>query len=60
MPSGASHDSSPIAHVIPTGMIFVPSHDGVSHSKDEFTTNDDVLHGVELLKEAVLAIDRDL
>lgn len=60
MPSGASHDSSPIAHVIPTGMIFVPSHDGVSHSKDEFTTDDDVLHGVELLKEAVLAIDRDL
>lgn len=60
MPSGASHDSSPIAHVMPTGMIFVPSHNGVSHSKDEFTSEEDLLRGVELLKYVVCEADRRL
>ena len=58
MPSGASHDSLPIAHVMPAGMIFVPSHDGVSHSNEEFTSNGDVIRGAELLKAAVLEIDQ--
>lgn len=57
MPSGASHDSSPLAHVIPTGMIFVPSHNGISHSKDEFTSDADLIRGAKVLKEAVLRID---
>lgn len=57
MPSGASHDSSPIAHVIPTGMIFVPSRGGVSHSKEEFTSEEDILGGAELLGDVVLAVD---
>lgn len=57
MPSGASHDSSPISHVMPTGMIFVPSRDGISHSKDEFTSDRDVVRGAELLKAVVCEID---
>lgn len=60
MPSGASHDSSPIAHVIPTGMIFVPSRGGVSHSKEEFTSEDDILRGAELLSDVVMAVDAQL
>ena len=41
-------------------MIFVPSHNGVSHSKDEFTSEEDLLRGVELLKYVVCEADRRL
>ncbi|NLG87412.1 MAG: M20 family metallo-hydrolase [Firmicutes bacterium] len=49
MPSGASHDASPIAHFLPTGMIFVPSVGGISHSKDEYTAMEDIARGVRVL-----------
>ena len=57
MPSGASHDSSPIARVMPAGMIFVPSADGISHSKEEHTPEDDMVRGAECLLGAVLKLD---
>jgi hypothetical protein len=37
MPSGAGHDAQSMAMRSPTGMIFVPSRSGVSHSPREFT-----------------------
>ena len=37
MPSGAGHDAQDMARIAPTGMIFVPSVDGISHSPREFT-----------------------
>ena len=37
MPSGAGHDAQDIATIAPTGMIFVPSQGGISHSPKEFT-----------------------
>ena len=60
MPSGASHDSSPIAHVIPTGMIFVPSHQGISHAKEEFTSEEDIVRGAELMYDVVRELDNTL
>ena len=57
MPSGASHDASPIAHVIPTGMIFAPSVRGISHSKDEYTSPDDLVRGAEVLARTIRRID---
>src|SRR5258708_2272424 len=35
--SGAGHDAQYMAAIGPTGMIFVPSHDGRSHCQEEFT-----------------------
>lgn len=35
--SGAGHDSLPIGRKVDTAMIFVPSKDGRSHCKEEFT-----------------------
>lgn len=58
MPSGASHDSSPLAHVMQTAMIFVPSHNGISHSIDEFTEEKDIVNGTQLLCDTVLALDK--
>jgi N-carbamoyl-L-amino-acid hydrolase len=58
MPSGAGHDAQEISHIAPTGMIFVPSVGGVSHSPKEFTSQQDMANGANVLLRAVLAIDR--
>ena len=59
MPSGAGHDAQDMTHVAPTGMIFVPSVDGISHSPKEFTSPEDMANGAAVLLRTVLAIDGD-
>lgn len=58
MPSGAGHDAQEIAHIAPTGMIFVPSVGGISHAPKEFTSQQDMGNGANVLLQTVLAIDR--
>jgi len=57
MPSGAGHDAQDLTHIAPTGMIFVPSVNGVSHSPKEFTSAQDMANGASVLLQTVLAID---
>ncbi|TDJ64536.1 MAG: Zn-dependent hydrolase [Proteobacteria bacterium] len=57
MPSGAGHDAQDMALITPTGMIFVPSVKGVSHSPKEFTSAEDMANGASVLLRTVLAID---
>jgi N-carbamoyl-L-amino-acid hydrolase len=57
MPSGAGHDAQEMAHICPMGMIFVPSVGGISHSPKEFTKAADVVNGVNVLMNTVLAVD---
>jgi len=57
MPSGAFHDSIVMAEVFPTGMIFVPSINGISHSRHEFTEAEDIKRGLNVLLEAVKEMD---
>ncbi len=52
--SGAGHDASYLDRLCPTGMLFVPSEEGVSHRPSEFTDWADVVAGVEVLLEATL------
>lgn len=49
MPSGAGHDAQVIGTVIPTGMVFVPSREGRSHSPLEHTDWDDIERGANVL-----------
>jgi N-carbamoyl-L-amino-acid hydrolase len=58
MPSGAGHDAQDMAKITPTGMIFVPSRGGISHSPKEFTSAEDLANGASVLAETVLAIDK--
>jgi N-carbamoyl-L-amino-acid hydrolase len=58
MPSGAGHDAQEITNIAPTGMIFVPSVGGVSHSPKELTSQHDMANGANVLLQTVLAIDR--
>ena len=57
IPSGAFHDSLTMAPVFPTGMIFVPSVGGISHSRHEFTEAEDIRKGCEVLLNTVLKVD---
>lgn len=57
MPSGAGHDAQDMTHIAPTGMIFVPSEGGISHSPEEYTSPEDMANGAKVLLETVLAID---
>lgn len=54
LPSGAGHDAQVISALAPTGMIFVPSKDGRSHSAWEWTSWDDVASGADVLLETLL------
>jgi hydantoinase/carbamoylase family amidase len=53
MPSGAGHDAQNVAKLAPTGMIFVPSVDGRSHTPAELSTWQDVENGANVLLAAV-------
>ena len=57
MPSGAGHDSQEMTRIAPTGMIFVPSVGGISHSPKEFTSPRAMANGVNVLLRTLLAID---
>lgn len=54
MVSGAGHDAVPIGRRIPTGMLFIPCENGVSHNEAEAITIDQAAIGCSLLYLAVL------
>ena len=56
MPSGAGHDAQMMARICPTGMIFVPSLDGISHNPAEHTDERDLIAGTQLLSDTMLAL----
>lgn len=56
MDSGAGHDSQIFAETVPTGMIFIPSHRGISHSPKEYTRDEDLIIGAEFLKEVLFKL----
>lgn len=60
MPSGAGHDAQDMALIAPTGMIFVPSKGGISHSPKEFTSASDMANGANVLLKTILALDQEL
>lgn len=53
MPSGALHDATNVARLMPVAMLFVPSIDGISHAFEEDTNEADLVAGVRVLACAV-------
>ena len=53
MVSGAGHDSQVMATRVPTGMLFVPSVEGRSHSSAEYTSPEDAARGATVLVAAL-------
>src|SRR5207253_2410256 len=54
LPSGAGHDAQALAAVTRSGMVFVPSQGGVSHSPREYTAWEDCINGANVLLGAAL------
>ena len=58
MASGAGHDAQMIASAgVPTGMIFLPSREGISHNPAEYTAPEFIEKGVQVLLGALLRLD---
>ncbi|MEY8840688.1 Zn-dependent hydrolase [Cribrihabitans sp. XS_ASV171] len=53
MPSGALHDATNVARLMPVAMLFVPSIGGISHAFDEDTDEADLVAGLRVLEAAV-------
>jgi len=56
LPSGASHDANYMARICPTGMIFVPCENGVSHNEAENAKPADLAAGARVLTAALLEL----
>ncbi len=54
--SGAFHDAQFVSGVAPSGMIFVPSHKGISHNPAEFSSSAQLAAGTQVLANALLAL----
>jgi len=52
--TGAGHDAVYLASVAPTGMIFVPCKDGISHNEIEDASPEDLAAGAQVLCDAML------
>jgi ureidoglycolate amidohydrolase len=53
MVSRAYHDALFMARIAPTGMLFIPCRDGVSHRPDEYASPEDIAIGATVLAEAL-------
>jgi hydantoinase/carbamoylase family amidase len=53
LPSGAGHDAMEVGRHAPSGMLFVPSRKGISHSPEEFTEPEHCELGARVLARAL-------
>lgn len=56
MYSGPGHDAKYMSAFTPTAMIFVKSQDGFSHNEQEFTSDEDLVKGANVLLNTVLKL----
>lgn len=56
MPSGALHDATNVARLMPVAMLFVPSIGGISHAFQEDTDEADLVAGLRVLARAMSAL----
>lgn len=54
--SGAFHDAQFVSGIAPSGMIFVPSHNGISHNPAEYSSSAQLAAGTQVLANALLAL----
>jgi N-carbamoyl-L-amino-acid hydrolase len=54
--SGAGHDAAVLSRHVPTGMLFVPSIGGLSHSPQETTSDEHLVLGTQALLRGVRAV----
>jgi N-carbamoyl-L-amino-acid hydrolase len=53
MASGAGHDAMKVAHLVPTGMLFIPCDEGISHNIAENASLKDIALGAEVMLQSI-------
>ncbi|MCJ1906958.1 M20 family metallo-hydrolase [Planococcus ruber] len=53
IPSGAGHDTMILGRHIPVAMLFVRSKDGISHNPKEWSSLNDCIYGIHVLKNFI-------
>ena len=56
MPSGAGHDAQTMQSLCPSGLIFVPSRDGISHAPEEWSDWVDIEKGAQVMLNALVRL----
>jgi N-carbamoyl-L-amino-acid hydrolase len=56
MISRAYHDALFMSRIAPTGMIFIPCREGISHRPDEYASPDAIARGTEVLADTLAAL----
>ncbi|MFC7062564.1 M20 family metallo-hydrolase [Halobacillus seohaensis] len=56
LPSGAGHDALIVGHHLPVSMLFVQSKDGISHTPEEWSSLNDCVQTVHVLKDFIETI----
>jgi N-carbamoyl-L-amino-acid hydrolase len=59
LPSGAGHDAQIMQSFCPSGLIFVPSRNGISHSPAEWSEWEDMEKGAQLMLNALLRLSAE-
>ncbi|WP_207539452.1 M20 family metallo-hydrolase [Sabulicella rubraurantiaca] len=59
MPSGAFHDAQFLVPHCPTGMLFIPCRNGVSHHPAEYASPEALAAGTRVLAQALLQLAND-
>ena len=54
--SGAGHDAKYMADICPTGMIFIPCKDGISHNEIEYAEPEHITAGADVLLRTILEL----
>lgn len=57
--SMAGHDANHMAEITKTGMIFIPSKEGLSHCPEEYSEIDDIALGGTVLSGTILKLDEE-
>jgi ureidoglycolate amidohydrolase len=60
MISRAYHDSLFMSRIAPTGMIFIPCRDGISHRPEEYASPEAIAHGAEVLTDTLASLAGEL
>ena len=58
MPSGAFHDACMVNEIIPTGMIFTPCLNGISHHPSEYASQEQLFKGANTLLHSLSELCR--
>lgn len=58
LPSGAGHDAMHWGDYVPTGMLFIPCREGISHNPEESAEIEDIVKVTEVLAEVLKRVGK--